>query len=195
MVERIMALVSRVEGTYEFEVQTLREYFTARYLYDTAPYSPIGNEKSGTLPDPFDAIARNFYWLNVTRFYAGCYTKGELPSLIDRLQELIEEEGYCLISHPRVLAATLLSDWLFKQHPKSVRVVVELILDGLGLRYVLPSNSRRIGSGNPLVLPKGCGQEELIKHCFKILGDAPPKDYALDVIDLLKANATTDEIV
>jgi len=194
MVERIMALVSRVEGTYEFEVQPLREYFAARYLYETAPYSPPGKEKLGTLPDRFDAMARNFYWLNVTRFYAGCYTTGELPSLIDRLQELSEEEGYSLISHPRVLAATLLSDWVFKQHPKSVRAVVKLLLDGIGLRYVLPSNSRRVGSGNPLVLPKDCGQEELINHCFKILGSAPPRDYALDVIDLIRANTTSDEI-
>jgi hypothetical protein len=78
MVERVVAVVSRVEGTYEFEVQPLREYFAARYLYDTAPYSPPGNEKRGTKPDRFDAIARNFYWLNVTRFYAGCFSKGEL---------------------------------------------------------------------------------------------------------------------
>ncbi|MEH2056034.1 MAG: NTPase (NACHT family)-like protein [Nostoc sp.] len=195
MVERIMALVQRVEGMYEFEVQPLREYFTARYLYDTAPYSPTGNEKTGTLPDRFDAIARNFYWFNVTRFYAGCYTKGELPSLIDRLQDLIEQEGYRLISHPRILAATLLSDWVFKQHPKSVKAVVELILDGIGLRYVLPSNSRRLGLGNPLILPKDCGQEELISHCFKSLQKIPPKDYALEIIDLIRVNATVDEIL
>ena len=40
MVERVVAIVSRVQGTYEFDVQTLREYFAARYLYETAPYSP-----------------------------------------------------------------------------------------------------------------------------------------------------------
>src|SRR5208283_1437826 len=139
MVERVVFLVSRVEGTYEFEVQPLREYFAARYLYETAPYSPPGNEKKGTKPDRFDAIARNFYWLNVTRFYAGCYSVGELPSLIDCLQQLIAEEGYSLISHPRILAATLLSDWVFAQHPKSVKEVIHLILDGIGLRFILNS--------------------------------------------------------
>ncbi len=66
MVERVVALVSRVQGTYEFEVQPLREYFAARFLYETAPYSPPGAEKHGTKPDRFDAIARNFYWLNTT---------------------------------------------------------------------------------------------------------------------------------
>jgi len=194
MVERVVALVSRVEGTYEFEVQPLREYFAAKYLYETAPQSPPGNEKSGTKPDRFDAISRDFYWLNVTRFYAGCYSKGELADLIDRLEELIAEEGYSLISYPRLLAAMLLSDWVFTQHPKSVRRVIELILDGLGLRYILTSNSRRLGSGNPLVLPKDCGQDELITRCVAILGNAPPKDYALDVIDLIRANTSSEEI-
>src|SRR5437763_667634 len=78
MVERVGALVSRVQGTYEFEVQPLREYFAARHLYETAPYSPPGHEQRGTKPDRFDALARNFYWLNVTRFYCGCFSKGEL---------------------------------------------------------------------------------------------------------------------
>lgn len=38
MLERVVMIVSRVQGTYEFEVQPLREYFAARYLYDTASY-------------------------------------------------------------------------------------------------------------------------------------------------------------
>jgi len=192
--ERIVALVSRVEGTYEFEVQPLREYFAARYLYETARHSSPGKEYSGTKPDRFDAIARNFYWLNVTRFYAGCYDVGELPSLIDRLEDLICSEGYCLISHPRILAATLLSDWVFSQHPKSVRKVMNLILDGIGLRYVLPSASRRMGQSEPMVLPPECGRDELINHCFNLLGSQPPLDFALDIINLLSANILSSEI-
>jgi hypothetical protein len=191
--ERIVALVSRVEGTYEFEVQPLREYFAARYLYETARHSSPGMEFSGTKPDRFDAIARNFYWLNVTRFYAGCYDVGELPSLIDRLEDLIGSEGYCYISHPRILAAILLSDWVFSQHPKSVKKVMNLILDGIGLRYVLPSTSRRVGQSEPMVLPQECGREELIKHCFSLLEDQPPLDFALDVISLISANRSSSK--
>jgi hypothetical protein len=186
--ERIVALVSRVEGTYEFEVQPLREYFAARYLYETARHSSPGKEYSGTKPERFDAIARNFYWLNVTRFYAGCYDVGELPSLIDRLEDLIGSEGYRLISHPRILAATLLSDWVFSQHPKSVKKVMNLILDGIGLRYVLPSASRRMGQSEPMLLPAECGRDELIKYCFSLLENQPPLDFALDIISLISAN-------
>jgi hypothetical protein len=37
IMERVVALVSRVEGTVEFEVQPLREYFAACHLYYTPP--------------------------------------------------------------------------------------------------------------------------------------------------------------
>jgi predicted NACHT family NTPase len=56
MVERVVALVSRVQGTFEFEVQPLREYFAACFLFYTAPHSSPGKEKQGTRPDRFDAI-------------------------------------------------------------------------------------------------------------------------------------------
>jgi len=197
MVERVVALVSRVEGTYEFEVQPLREYFAARFLYETAPYSPTGAEKYGTKPDRFDAIARDFYWLNVTRFYAGCYSKGELASLIDSLRELVKDKHFRLLSHPRVLGGILLSDWVFSQYPRSVRDVVSLVLDGIGLRYILASSSRRGGSSTAvtLSLPKSCGRTELISRCQSLLYKSPPLDFALDIIDLLKANASTSELM
>jgi hypothetical protein len=184
-----------VQGTYEFEVQPLREYFAARFLYETAPYSPVGSERRGTKPDRFDAIARDFYWLNVTRFYAGCYSKGELASLIDRLGDLIRDPNFSLLSHPRVLAATLLADWVFTQHPKSVSEVLRLILDGIGLRFLLTSNSRRLSNSQALVLPAACGKAELVSKCLSMLRDAPPADYALDVIDLLGANANREELL
>lgn len=192
MVERVVALVSRVEGTYEFEVQPLREYFAARHLYNTAPYSPPGSEQRGTLPERFDALCRDFFWLNVTRFYAGCYSKGELPSLVDRLEDLARAPGYKNTSHPQSLAATLLADWVFAQHPKSMKQVVALILDGIGLRYIT-SGGRRYRRGEPLVLPKQSGNEELVERCFVLLASEPPFDYAWMLLELIQANATRDD--
>ncbi len=192
MIERVVALVSRVEGTFEFEVQPLQEYFAACHLYYTAPQSSPGKEAPGSKPDRFDAIARNFYWQNVTRFYAGCYSKGELPSLVERLQDLASAPGFKIISYPRTLAATLLSDWVFTQNPKSVQQVVELITKRDSLRYVLaPFELRRIRPGvqNPLVLPPRCGRDELIKRCFEELHGTPPPDLTLQILDLLRANA------
>jgi hypothetical protein len=192
MVERVVALVSRVEGTFEFEVQPLREYFAACHLYYTAPQSSPGKEKPGSKPDRFDAIARNFFWLNVTRFYAGCYSKGELPSLVERLQDLTNEDGFRTISFPRTLAATLLGDWVFTQNPRSVQQVVDLVLDPSSLRYVLApfeTPRHRSGDQNPLVLPPRCGREELIKRCFQMLVTYPARDLALQILELLKANS------
>jgi hypothetical protein len=189
MVERVVALVSRVEGTYEFEVQPLREYFAARHLYNTAPYSPPGRERRGTLPERFDALARDFFWQNVTRFYAGCYSKGELPSLVDRLEELARSPEYKYTSHPQSLAATLLSDWVFAQHPKSMRQVIALILDEIGLRQIT-SAGRRYHREEALVLPKQSGNEELVERCFELLQSNPPLDYSSMLIELIRANAS-----
>jgi len=200
MVERVVALVSRVEGTYEFEVQPLREYFAARYLYVTAPYSPPGSPKQGNKLDRFDAISRNFYWLNVTRFYAGCFDIGELPSLAERLEELSRENGYRQTNHPRFLAATLLTDWVFAQHPKSLRHVVSLLVDGLGLRLLLAANGRRYRVGRITTsdllptLPKHCGKDELVSKCFQMLRGNPVPDYATDIIELIKANTDLSEV-
>jgi hypothetical protein len=191
MVERVVALVSRVEGTFEFEVQPLREYFAACHLYYTAPQSSAGKERPGSKPDRFDAIAANFYWLNVTRFYAGCYSKGELSSLVERLLELGEEKGFRSTSYPRILAATLLTDWVFAQNPKSVQQLVGFVLQGTGFRYLLDQTApsrRRPGSANTIVLPPKCGREELIQRGVVILLNKPPRDFQNDVIEVLKAH-------
>lgn len=190
-----MAIVSRVEGTYEFEVQPLREYFAARYLYETAPYSPPGNERKGTKPERFDAIAKNFYWLNVTRFYAGCYSVGELPSLIDRIQDLINDPDYNLIRHPRSLAAMLLSDWVFTQHPKSVQQIVKIILSGLGLRRLLLASYRRVSYDDSLILTSQNGKDELVEQCFAVLDGDYQFDYIHMVLDLISSNASKDDII
>jgi hypothetical protein len=190
MVERVVALVSRVEGMFEFEVQPLREYFAACHLYYTAPQSSPGKERSGSKPDRFDAICRNFYWLNVTRFYAGCYSKGELPSLVDRLEELLRAHGFDLIDYPRTLVATLLGDWVFTQTPKSIQKIVNLAFEANGLRYVLASQrtKRARGSLNSIQLPPKCGRDELILKCFGLLDEPLGSDFALQLLDLLKNN-------
>ncbi len=168
MVERVVALVSRVEGTFEFEVQPLREYFAARFLYSTTPYSPAGGECRGTLPDRFDAISRDFFWLNVTRFFAGCYDKGQLPSLVERLEEISKAPGFEDTSYAQELAATLLSDWVFAQHPKSMRQVVAIIISPLSLRKIVAGRSHR-GREKLIALPQGNGRDEIVKKCFEFL--------------------------
>ena len=190
MVERIVALVSRVEGTFEFEVQPLREYFVAKYLYVTARYSPPGRKMGGTKPDRFNAIARNFFWQNVTRFYAGCYDQGELPALVDSLDMLAHEQGYRDTGYPQALAATLLADRVFTQLPRVMKHVISMILDGIGLRQIASSNYSR---GDLIRLASGCGSQELVNRCFQLLLTQPAEDFRQTLIQLIKANSTLDE--
>ncbi len=128
--ERVCALVSRVQGTYEFEVQPLREYFCAKYLYETSPYSPAGFVKFGTKPERFDAISRNSYWQNVVRFFAGCFDKGELPMLIQKLNDLQNDELLKYTNYPRIITSQLLSDWVFTQYPNLLKEVVKILIIG-----------------------------------------------------------------
>jgi hypothetical protein len=196
IVDRVVALVSRIEGTFEFEVQPMREYFAARHLFNTAPLSSPGKERSGARPDRFDAIARNFYWLNVTRFYAGFYSKGELPSLVERLQDLSQQDGFKHISYPKSLATMLLSDWVFAQNPRSVQQVVDLVLDGIGIRLLTnhASPRRRLGLTELPAIPSRCGREEIVRRSFDMLRCPLARDFATEVVGLLRAYSAGSDL-
>ncbi|MFI0817330.1 NACHT domain-containing protein [Streptomyces sp. NPDC021098] len=194
LAQRVVFLVGAVEGLFEFEVQPLREYFAGRFLYETAPYSPVGNPRSGTKDERFDAVARNTHWLNVTRFYAGCFSKGELPALVDRLEVLCADSDLGLTSHPRSLAATLVADWVFSQNHRSLKKVVELILDRDGYRSLLGDDHYSSSGGEPITLPDGCGRVELLERCMGVLRGAPPRDIQVSITELAKKNGTREEI-
>jgi len=198
MVERIVFLVSRVEGSYEFEVQPLREYFAARHLYETAPYSPPGKERSGTKPDRFDAIAGNPYWLNVARFYAGCFSKGELASLSHSLQELASKNGACYAGSARLLAVLLLSDYVFSQDQRVTTNVTTLALSGPGLGHLLGRDglapTSPFGPSDPVSLPEDCGRGQLVEGCIDILRTAVQTDVLAEAATLLSANCSPSEV-
>lgn len=188
MEERVCALVSRVQGTYEFEVQPLREYFCAKYLYETAPYSPAGKEKKGTKPERFNTIARDYYWNNVVRFYAGCFDKGELPMLVDELKDLQKDVLLKYTNYPRLLTSQLLSDWVFTQYPRYFKDVVKIIIDGINIGSVINQNNQYMGSDEPILLPNECGRIEIIEECIEQLKNFPHNDYVAELIGLIVNN-------
>lgn len=185
--ERVCALASRVQGTFEFEVQPLREYFCAKHLYNTSPYSPAGREKRGTKPDRFDALARNYYWQNVLRFFAGCFDRGELPMLIMKLRELENDKFYKYTNYPRFITSQLLSDWVFSQYPKLMTEVLSIILNGINIGAIY--NQYQLSFKQEiLVLPKGSGREFIAKESFNELKKFPSFDYALELIGIINNN-------
>jgi hypothetical protein len=193
MQERVGAIVSRVKGTYEFEVQPLREYFAARYLYDTAPYSPPGSPRSGTRPERFEAITRNFYWLNVARFYAGCYSTGELASLSDCIDELAASEQFKFTSHPRRLCSMLLADYVFSQQPKLVERVVARLTAEPGVRLWLAAGRSQY-SATDRELPSKSGRARLVQFCRQKLANELKTDTLSAVCRTLAANSPYEEI-
>ena len=130
VLERVYVLVQRIEGAYEFEVQPIREFFCATYLYETsASAGPTRGDLGGTRLERFDVLARSPYWTNVCRFYAGCYTSGELGGLYMQIEEFKEESAHRLTLRPRELGVTLLKDWVFKNSPRVTRHVAECVFD------------------------------------------------------------------
>jgi hypothetical protein len=191
MLERVVMIVPRIQGTYEFEAQPLREYFAARYLYDTASYSPPGKEKTGTKPDRFDAIARNFYWLNVVRFFSGCFSKGELLDLADRIKDLIGDIALGRSRHPVTLGAMLLADWVFTQSPKAVAEVAGALSTRDALRRLLPDTMTYRGE-QTIQIPARCGGSEIVLKAFEFLEEKHTrKDLGRRLAAFISANATS----
>jgi len=187
--ERVCALVSRLQGTYEFEVQPLREYFCAKYLYNTSPYSPTGNEKKGTKAERFDAISKRFYWNNVVRFFAGCFDKGELPLLIQKLKELSDDDILKYTSYPSLLTTQILSDWVFTQYPISLKESIEIILTAIRSRRILSyETSFFYDNDDTISLPVGCGRDKVVAECFAQLKKFPCNDYAFLLISIIRNN-------
>jgi hypothetical protein len=173
-------------------VQPLREYFAAKFLYTTAPYSPPGRETVGTLPDRFDAIARNFYWLNVCRFFAGCFDKGDLPTLADRLIALGDDGDYGLISHPRLLGEMLLSDHVFNQHPRSLRAVVDFQVANDHARQIIGEETEARALSQ-LFVPDLGGRRAIVEWAVGRLSGEVGADYARELSLLIRANTDIDD--
>lgn len=187
MKERVCALVSRVQGTFEFEVQPLREYFCAKYLYTTAQNSTAGSVKTGTKPDRFHAILRNSYWQNVVRFFAGCADAGELDMIIQELKDLQNDEFFKYTNYPRIITAQILSDYVFTQKPYKLRDVVKIIIDGINIGNVI-NQDRQLANNEPLLLQNECGGKEVFKECFQQLMKFPAGDYAYELINVINNN-------
>ncbi|MDX8510895.1 NACHT domain-containing protein [Mesorhizobium captivum] len=175
VVERVFVLVARVQGTFEFEVQPIREYFAARYLYDTAPYSPPGQTVTGTLPERFIGLAKNFYWLNVTRFFAGCYSTGELASLRYGLKQIDDDENFKNIGYVSDLTLTLLQDHVFSDQPILSGDIIDWLLKEPRLTFML-ARRNSFSSEASFIVPEGRSRDLLIGFFKKFILESTQGD-------------------
>lgn len=134
--DRLWALTSKVEGTYEFEVLSLREYFAARFLYHNAGEDNTGFDSTTVLRE----LLRRPYWLNTARFYGG-NAKG---NGIYPLTAGIEEELAHSTSPASHLAAwALLTDGVFLRRPREARKILTALCSDAGITILLSALERR----------------------------------------------------
>ncbi|MFF4762674.1 NACHT domain-containing protein [Streptomyces sp. NPDC001292] len=136
-INRVFVLVERIEGKFEFQVQPLREFFAARYLYKTARYHTNAVEVTGSRPERLEALIRDAHWLNVARFFCGWYDIGELADLTQRIGELWGDDSHRYSLHSRLLVAYLLNDYVSAAAPKCTRQIAGHLTDMLSMRQIL----------------------------------------------------------
>ncbi len=101
--DRLWALTSKMEGTFEFEVLSLREYFAARYLYRYAGEGTHGFDRT----EVFRELLRRPYWLNTARFYGGNATGSDIYALEAGIRHELAENTS---KHVRVAVWTLVTN-------------------------------------------------------------------------------------
>jgi hypothetical protein len=139
--DRLWALTSKDEGSFEFEVLSLREYFAARFLYRYAGEDVRRFDRNSV----FRELLRRPYWLNTARFYGGNAEGGDVYVLAEGIQDEITAGG----TPPAVVAGwTLLTDGAFASRPRQARDVLHALCADQNINILL--NALRNGEIVPL---------------------------------------------
>ncbi len=134
--ERLWALTSKVEGTYEFEVLSLREYFAARFLYHNSGEGNADFDSAAVLRE----LLRRPYWLNTARFYGGnAKGNGIYPLTAGIEQELAQSTS----SASYLAAWALLTDGVFLRRPREARKILTALCSDVGIPILLSALDRR----------------------------------------------------
>ena len=132
MRDRFWVLTSKREGTYEFDVQSIREFFTAWFLTD---YADAARPSSY---DPVDVLLEMLpqgYWLNTARFLAGHIAVR--ANNLSNMADLISERVGCPVGARQVRAAvwSLFSDGVFTARQAPRKRIAWLLTDDLTVRF------------------------------------------------------------
>lgn len=156
---RVLCLVERDTGMFQFEVQSLREYFAALYIFENAPARGDKN----TRDDCLNALLVRPYWSNVCRFYVGLYSKGEVRGIRHNLRQLSKDPDLGLHPMLRSTAALFLNDRTYEgQNDDPIQEVVDFVLDGPGV--VLAEDGLLDVSGSALLLSERAGRSQVVGH-------------------------------
>ena len=176
VIERVWVLTSRVTGSFEFDVQAIREFFAAKYVFERAP---VGREGGADIFERFMQVVNRPYWANTARFMAGMFRFGEKAHLADNLIEGLTINS--TLFWPRRLSATLLRDGVFDDQPAPRRRLTEAASDRLGVRLAL----RDIESGTVGTIGLDRGGAELADLLSHSIQNVPDDALALERARLL----------
>lgn len=134
--DRLWALTSKVQGTFEFEVLSLREYFAARFLYHNVGEGDPDFDSGRVLRE----LLRRPYWLNTARFYGGNARGNGIyvlaAGVIDVLTSHASSEAY-------LASWTLLTDGVFLRRPREARRVLAAVCTDKGIPVLLMALQNR----------------------------------------------------
>ncbi|BBY21295.1 hypothetical protein MSTO_15000 [Mycobacterium stomatepiae] len=177
--DRVWALASKAQGTFEFDVQPVREFFAAKYLSQFA-----SADKSEVLK----ALIRRPFWFNTSRFFAGFAHANEVGGLVDALTEELTEARHPLSE--RVATWTLLADGVFSSKQTAQRRAVNLLSDDLGVRLLRYINA----TSEPLPnLPADRGWAMLCEQLLDAALAQPVSALSYERLDLAATLATDVE--
>lgn len=184
---RVLCLVERQPGFFEFEVQSLREYFAAFHIFEESPPRGATNSRD----DCLSALIERPYWSNVMRFMVGMLSKGEVKSLIDNLRSR-QHDGDCRLDpYLRWVAAQLLDDRIYEnQSDAQIARVVDFILEEQGVAY---SEAGLLdGAGLPLVLGEQAGARQVLEHVKARLSGGSDEATQAQLADLALRHSAPD---
>lgn len=180
---RVLCLVERNPGSgeFQFDVQSLREYFAAVYIFDEAARD--------SRDDCLIALLKRPYWSNVCRFFVGKYSKGEVRGMRPVLQDISSEGLFGLHPMLRSTATLFLNDRTFEgQKDGPLQEVVDFILDGSGV--VLAEDGLLDVAGEALEFSDRAGRLQAVRHLKARLERYPGNAERVALTTSLRRHAT-----
>lgn len=187
---RVLCLVERETDRFQFEVQSLREYFTALYIFENAPPKGIGNSRD----DCLDALLQRPYWSNVCRFFVGMFSKVEVRGIRHNLRQL-STGATDLALHPmlRSMAAQFLDDRTYVgQADEPIQEVVDFVLEGPGV--ILAGDGLLDVNGPHLKFSERAGQSQAVRHLKARLGQQASTETRSALAGLLRRHGSADDL-
>lgn len=182
---RVLCLVEREKDWFQFDVQSLREYFTATYIFDEG--------KRDARDEYFTAMLRRPYWSNVCRFYVGKYSPAEVRDIRHLLEELAKEPDLGLHPMLRSTATWFLNDRTYERQKDAVlQDVVDFVLEGPGV-VLAEDGLLDVSAGSALSLSKGAGRVQVVQHVKGRLTSETDENVRAALLATLRRHAGAED--